>query len=203
MATATTPTPEVALWTGGLRAAAKALAGVDVDLTGVHAAGRLWAMVTDVDQARALHDALGAASDRVVCSGPHGGRGHVSITHDFALNPTDQARLEVSISVPPAVADEITPSWREAAPAPTHEAWCPLPGGHDGTCEDAGRPFGTPEAPAPGMGPTGFIVRTLHPEGAVQVWTATVGDAIAVRDQQVAKFPDLVTEVLEAWEVAR
>lgn len=199
MATATKPKTEVTLMTGGLRAAAKALAGVDVDLTGVHAAGRLWAMVTDVDQARALHDALGEASERVVCSGPHGRRGHVSITHDFALNPMDQARLEVSISVPSAVADEVVPTWRKA----THEKWCPLPDGHDGTCEDVVRPFGTPETPEPGPGLGGFIIRTLHPEGAVQAYRPTVGEAIAVRDEQVAKFPDLVTEVLEAWEAVQ
>jgi hypothetical protein len=91
----------------------------------------------------------------------------VSITHDFALNPTDQARLEVSISVPPAVADEVVPTWREPAAAPTHEAWCPLPGGHEGTCEDV--------APRPGTRPTGFNIRTLHPHGEAKAWTARVG----------------------------
>jgi hypothetical protein len=110
------PKADAALMASGMRNAAKPLAGLAEVLEGVHVAGSVTMTVPAVGLARLAHVALAEASERVRFSGPYGS-GKVHITHDFGIDRYDIARLEVTLNVPPDVADEITPNWRTVVAA--------------------------------------------------------------------------------------
>jgi hypothetical protein len=98
-----------------MRQVAKAFAAVAGEMTGVPGGGSVWLTVLDADQAAQLHAALAATSERVHFGGPYESSGRVGIEHEFGSDWRAVPRLVVTLSVPPAVADEIAPTWRTAS----------------------------------------------------------------------------------------
>lgn len=104
--------PDVVLMAAGLRQAAKPLAGLAEVFEGVHVTGMVSMTVPDPGLARLAATALADVAERVRISGPYEPSGNVHVTHDFGIDRYDIARLEVTVNVPPEVADEIAPNWR-------------------------------------------------------------------------------------------
>lgn len=123
MPTTTKPKPDVVLMAAGMRTVAKPLAGLAELFEGVHVTGMVSMTVPEPALARVAATALGDVAERLRISGPYEPSGNIHLTYEFAVDRYDIPRLEVTVNIPPQVADEIAPNWRAVAAAGEPE-WC-------------------------------------------------------------------------------